>query len=270
MTKILPATTVPADVRRSRILSRLRAEGFVRVVDLAETLGVSEVTIRSDLDAMQLRHAVRRIRGGAMVVSEDPDPSGERGYDESVAQYAEEKRRIGTAAAALVSSGDTVILDVGSTTGAVASALAARSDLADVVIVTNSLSHALTLEPIIPRCTVIVTGGTLRPRQHSLVEPFASRMISTVHAQIAIIGCTGVDATTGFTNVNMPEAELKRLMVHSCERAVVVADSSKMGRTDSGIIGQIGEASVLVTDVGARALTPFAAIEAVGIEVIAV
>lgn len=260
------ASTLPADVRRSIILDTVKKYGFVRVADLVREYGVSDVTIRTDLDLLTTDTGIVRVHGGAMYAA----PAGERSYEESLTTRVAEKRRIGAAAAALIHDHDTVILDVGSTTGAVAEAIVTRTDLTDVTIVTNSLSHALTLEAAVPRLTVIVTGGTLRPRQHSLVEPYASTLFASIHADIAFLGCTGVDAATGVTNVNLPETELKRAIVGAARHTVIVADSSKIGHTDSGIIGRITAASTLITDEARAIRAALAEIRETGIEVITV
>ena len=144
-----------------------------------------------------------------------------------------------------------MILDVGTTTLAIARALVARTDLSDVVIITNGLSIALELEAAIPRYTVIVTGGSLRPLQHSLVEPLATTVLSQVHADLAFIGCNGVDVEHGVTNVNLPEAAIKSLMLGSAARAVVVADGSKLGRVHLGQVAPLGAFDTLVTDAAA-------------------
>lgn len=131
---------------------------------------------------------------------------------------------------AMITSGASVILDVGTTTTtAIARALAARTDLDQVVVVTNGLNIALELEPAIPRFTVLVTGGTLRRLQHSLVEPLATVLLERIHADLAFVGCNGIDVEHGVTNLNLPEQEIKTRMIASASRAIVVADSSKVG-----------------------------------------
>jgi DeoR/GlpR family transcriptional regulator of sugar metabolism len=110
---------------------------------------------------------------------------------------------------------------------------------------------ALELEPAIPRFSVILTGGSLRPLQHSLVEPLADTVLSQVHADLAFIGCNGVDARNGVTNINLPEAGVKARMLDATARAIVVADSSKLGRTHLGRIGPISRFDSLVTDAAA-------------------
>ncbi|UFS59008.1 DeoR/GlpR family DNA-binding transcription regulator [Subtercola endophyticus] len=231
--------------RRERLLEVIDERGFARVAELSETFGVSDVTIRSDLDLLDQQQAITRVHGGAVIRNRslEREPSFEQALEASAA----EKQQIGRLAASLVRPGQSVLLDVGSTALAVAKALVARTDLSDVVVITNGLSIALALEPGIPRLTVIVTGGTLRPLQHSLVEPLASSMLRNLHADLAFIGCNGVDADRGVTNVNLPEAQLKRLMLESSTRAVIIADRSKLGQVHLGRIGGIERFAALVT-----------------------
>ncbi|WP_368498689.1 DeoR/GlpR family DNA-binding transcription regulator [Herbiconiux sp. A18JL235] len=236
---------LPAAVRRDRIIARVLDTGFVRVGELSREFGVSEVTVRSDLDAIEREYPIDRVHGGAVL--RGGGGRREEPFEAALASSAEQKRRIGRVAAAMVSSGSSIILDVGTTPAAVAAALVERDDLDDVVVVTNSLTTALALEPAIPRLTVVVTGGTLRPLQHSLVAPFASKVLDELHVDLAFLGGTGVHPLHGATNVNLPETELKRQMLLSAERAVFVADSSKLGVVDLGRIGAIEEFHVLVT-----------------------
>lgn len=246
---------LPAAVRRERMLELIGRTGFARVGELSEAFQVSDVTVRNDLAILAEEHGldgqrIRRVHGGAVLrASGQREPS----FEEALQSSADEKRRIGLAAAAMVASGSSVLLDVGTTTAAIARALADREDLEDVTVITNGLSIALELERAIPRFQVVVTGGTLRPLQHSLVEPLASVLLERMHADLAFIGCTGVDPAGGVTNVNLPEADLKRVMVASASRAVVVADGSKLGRTHLGRIAALDEVDELVTGESAPA-----------------
>ncbi|MCP2030128.1 DeoR family transcriptional regulator of aga operon [Okibacterium sp. HSC-33S16] len=255
---------MPAVVRRERMADLIAARGFLKVSDLSETFGVSEVTVRSDLAALDDGNAIRRVHGGAV-------PRGQRvreaSFETSLEASALAKQAIGSRAAALVSSGQSVLLDVGTTALAVAQALADRADLEDLVIITNGLNIALELEAQIPRFTIIVTGGALRPLQHSLVHPLARTVLEQVHADIAFIGCNGVDAVAGVTNVNLPEAEVKQLMVSSADRVVVLADASKLGQVSLGSVCGIESVDVLLTNEGADA-TVLADLAAGGVEVV--
>ncbi len=213
--------------------------GFVRVAELSAAFGVTTVTARADLDALERQGAIRRVHGGAVPASsvlEAERPDREPSFEEALAASVEPKRLIGEHAASLVRSGQSVILDVGTTTLQIARALRARDDLDDLVVFTNGLSIALELEDEIPRFTVVVTGGTLRPKQHSLVHPLAGSMLDEVHVDLAFIGCNGVDPVHGVTNSNLPEAAVKSLMLRAAARSIVVADGSKLGEVHLGRI----------------------------------
>jgi DeoR family transcriptional regulator of aga operon len=239
------------DERRAQMRAFVERTGFARVVDLSTAFGVSTVTVRSDLDALAEQGALRRIRGGA-IASEGAGLT-ERPFEEVQVEAVEQKARIAAAAVDLVEPGMSIILDVGTTAAAIAQELLRRQHLRDVTVVTNGLSIALSLEPAIPRLQVIVTGGALRPLQHSLVAPLATVVLQQVHADIAFIGCNGVDAVAGVTNVNLPEAEIKRAMIASAAEVVVVADGSKIGRARLGLIGTARDIDMLITDATAPA-----------------
>lgn len=241
-------SAVPADIRRLRMLDVVRDQDYVKVAELADQFSISEVTVRSDLEALASRGVVRRIRGGAIATNV---PRRERAFEESEAEFAAEKVAIGRAAAGLVRSGDTVILDVGTTTAAVGRAMAANVDLQDVVVFTNSLRIAVQLEPVIPRFTVVVTGGTLRPLQHSLVDPLGDGVLDRIRADMVFIGCNGVDPVAGVTNINLPEAEMKRRMMASARRRIVVADGSKVGQVELARLCGVSDVDLLMTGASA-------------------
>lgn len=235
--------------RREKILDLVEQHGFARVAQLSRFFGVSEVTIRTDLDALAETRMIQRVHGG--VVSGLRSRALERPFERSMMTSVEEKKRIGRAAAQLVRSYQAVILDVGTTTTAIARALAVREDVSDVVIITNALNIALEFEKAIPRFTVIVTGGTLRPEQHSLVAPLADMLFDRMQADVAFIGCTGVDLEVGVTNANIPEADMKRRMLQAAHRGVIVADSMKLGVTQLSRVTPLSDVHTLITGVEA-------------------
>jgi DeoR family transcriptional regulator of aga operon len=235
---------LPAETRRERLVALVAEEGFVRVSDASALFGVSEVTLRSDLSALEAAGALRRVHGGAMGAR----PEARESSVEAMAERdAEVKRAIGRKAAALVSGGSSILLDVGSTALAVARALVERAELTDLTVITNGLTIALALEPAVPRFTVVVTGGTLRPLQHSLVNPLAAQTLSGLHADLAILGCNGIDDEGRVTNLNLPEAEVKRAMLAASDTRMLVADGSKAGQRHLGLIAALDEFGTLVT-----------------------
>jgi DeoR family transcriptional regulator of aga operon len=154
---------------------------------------------------------------------------------------------IGQAAANLLEDGETVLIDVGTTAAAAARAIAARIELDDVVVFTNGLKTALELEPASPRITVVVLGGTLRPLQHSLVDPLATLILDQISVKTALLGCNGVDVLGGVTNINLPEAEVKKRMLAVASRKVVLADGSKLGRIEVARLCEIGDVDMVIT-----------------------
>jgi DeoR family transcriptional regulator of aga operon len=228
--------------RRSELARLVAERGFLRVIDASLRLGVSDVTIRGDLTALEAEGALVRVHGGAMLPG-DREPTLESASEKASAA----KTAIGQAAARMVSSGQSIFVDAGSTSMALATALVERRELRDLVVVTSGLTIALALEPALPRFSVVVTGGTLRPLQHSLVNPFAAPMLESLRLDIAFIGCNGIHPVDGVTNVNLPEAEIKTLVLRSSRRHVLVADASKLGVTEVAVIGPIGAFDTLVT-----------------------
>jgi DeoR family transcriptional regulator of aga operon len=250
-----------AEVRQDRMAGIILDEGFARVTDLAGRFGVSAVTVRADLTALEARARVRRVRGGAVPPSgvagervlgapgwQLPELPGEQPFESSQWEAPIEKSSIGVHAAAMIADGDTLILDVGTTTTAIARALVLRTDLRDVTVLTNGLNIALELEPAAPRISVVVTGGTLRPLQHSLVNPLGTVLLERLRASVAFVGCNGVDPEVGITNVNLPEAEVKRAMLLAARRRVIVADGSKVGEVELAKVCDIEEVNLLITD----------------------
>jgi DeoR family transcriptional regulator, aga operon transcriptional repressor len=234
-----------AEVRQARMAGIVWEEGFARVTDLADRFGVSAVTVRADLTALEARARVRRVRGGAVPSS---GLLGERPFESSQLEAPEQKSSIGARAAGMIAAGDTAILDVGTTTTAIARALVLRTELRDVTVVTNGLNIALELERAAPRISVVVTGGTLRPLQHSLVNPLGTVLLERLRASVAFVGCNGVDPEVGITNINLPEAEVKRAMLLAARRRVIVADGSKIGEVELAKVCDLEEVSLLITD----------------------
>ncbi|CAN5204467.1 DeoR/GlpR family DNA-binding transcription regulator [soil metagenome] len=233
---------VSRDLRRRKLAALVSTRGFVRVTDASFELGVSDVTIRGDLTALEAAGALLRVHGGAM-------PRGDRepSLESSIETAAAAKAAIGTAAAGLVASGQSIYVDAGSTAMALARALVDRHDLHDLVVVTSGLTIALALEPALPRFTVVVTGGTLRPLQHSLVNPFAAPMLDSLRLDVAFIGCNGIHPEHGVTNVNLPEAEIKTRVLQRSGRGVLLADASKLGNTEVAVIAPTAAFDTLVT-----------------------
>ncbi len=231
-----------AALRRDAIRRSIEIAGHVSIAELKDRLGVSEVTIRDDLKHLEQERTLTRIRGGAVAIRAD---TVELPLEETSTTNKAEKLAIAARAASMVRSGQTIIIDVGSTSTELAKAL--PRDLSDVVVITNGLNIALLLESL-PGISVIVTGGTLRPLQHSLVAPMGTLLLNQLRADIAFLGCNGVDPTHGFTNTNIPEAEIKQAMVKAAHSTVFLADHDKVGKVASAFVTDVAGSDLLITD----------------------
>lgn len=256
----------PLPYRHQRILEILDTERMAEVGQLSDALGVSAVTIRSDLDSLEKRLLLRRVRGGAMAAK---PARFERPVDVPSHSFTDEKERIGALAASMVRSGETIVLDAGTTTLAMAMAL--PEHLRDVMIITSSLDIAIALETH-PGASVMVTGGKLKktgrnPHSRSLVPPFAGLLLEQLNADCAYLCCAGIDAERGFTNAHLEEVEVKRAMLAASRRAVMLGDRGKIGHVAGARIATARDIHTLVTD---RKATPadIAALETAGTKVL--
>ncbi|MBN1412685.1 MAG: DeoR/GlpR transcriptional regulator [Spirochaetales bacterium] len=227
--------------RRTYLLEILGRHGSRSVADLAKDLDVSEVTVRQDLDLLEKQKILRRTHGGAIL-------NTKMGFEPVITDesdtFLEEKKRIGRAAIDLISDGDTIILDASSTVLELARNLSLKKNL---TVITNSLNIALLLEEQ-PDISVIVTGGSLKSGYHSLVNPYARFILNQLHADIAMIGVSGIVAEYGITSANIADAEMKNLFINSSRRCVVLADSSKIGNVSLARIADLSELDILITD----------------------
>ncbi|WP_449407235.1 DeoR/GlpR family DNA-binding transcription regulator [Microbacterium maritypicum] len=252
--------------RLNAILDLLAADGEVGVDDLVARFGASPATTRRDLDSLAEQRLLTRTHGGAVAQT--------IAYELPIRYKShlrtQQKDSIAQTAAALVTPGMVVGLSGGTTTTAIAAALAAREDLSSgtgITVVTNAVNIAAQLATR-PDIKVVVTGGVIHSRSYELVGPFVEQLLRGIRLDIAFIGVNGMDADAGATTQDEREAAVNRMMAERATRAVVVTDSSKLGRVAFAAVGGAELFPVLLTDDGA---TPadLAALRAAGYEVVA-
>src|SRR5271166_4606086 len=245
--------------RQRAILNLLRRDGRVLVVDLARQFHTSQVTIRKDLDILHVKGQIHRTHGGALPAREGAleDPT----LREKEKLHRKEKLQIAAAAASMVSEGQVVILDSGTTTTAIARALRQFENL---TIITNAVN--ITAELSGSPLEVILTGGTLRKNSFSLVGPVADDTLRRLNADILFLGVDGFDVQHGLTTPNLPEAKVNLAMMDVARVVVVVCDSSKFGRRALSLIAAPSSVHHLITDKGIRK-SDLAALKKSGIDV---
>ncbi len=230
-----------AEERHQHILLLLNEKGAVTVSELCEQFGVSEMTVRRDLAALERKGLLRRVHGGAVSAR---GRSYEPPFLMRSSQHAQEKQRIAEAALSLIHDGDSIALDVGTTTLEIAKRL---SDVRNLTIVTPSL-HIGNVLADNPHNRIILTGGILRPGELSLVGPFAERIFAELFVDKLFLGIGGLHLEAGLTEYNLEDAQVKRAMLRSAKECIVVTDSSKLGRIAFAAVGPISVMHTLITD----------------------
>lgn len=253
--------------RFNAILTGLQESGSVAVDELSEQLGVSVVTIRRDLDLLEQQGLLRRTHGGAASIEPlfyEPFKK-DRSFQAQVERQANEKRRIGRAAAALITSGETIAITPGTTTAEIIRGIPLNSK---ITVVTNTANIAMELSKR-KDVSVFVTGGHLHGDWFSLVGPTAIRSLDNMLIHTMFIGADGIDASWGLSCFNSDEAELNGTMVRHARRHIAVADHTKFGVVANWRICETATIQTLITDSGAtdEMIAPF---QKLGIQVIRV
>ncbi len=248
-----------AEPRRRKILEWLQEEGSARVRSLSEAFGVSEATIRQDLEKLESDGQIIREHGGAYLRSV---PEQVRSMALQHLSNMDAKRRIGRAAAALVEDGDSIILDSGSTTTEVARHL---GDVPNLNIITNALNIALMLGAE-PTCTIHMPGGQFKAPTLSLSGDRSADFFEGLYAKRLFLATAALSLDAGLTYPSMADLPVKRAMIKAASSVCLVADSSKVGVTSFTSLGPLHVIHHLITDDGIRDEDRMA-IEALGIQV---
>ena len=248
--------------RRQAILDYVNNTGRASVGALSQHFGVSEVTIRADLQALAERRLVVRTHGGAV-------PAGNSMSELALVlrrqRQMKEKGRIGQAGARLVADGDAIFLDSSSTSLAIAHHLKRHQHL---TVVTNGLEVARELLDA-PAVELVMVGGVLQRETVSLVGAFGLDDLAGYNLATGFFGAHGISLAAGLTDVSPEEAAVKRPLVARCRTVVAVLDATKWGRIGVASFAALAEVRRVITDAGAPA-DLVAQVEAAGIEVVVV
>jgi len=233
------STAINTDERRLRLRELIRQRGFVSIPDLRSTLEVSESTIRRDLDVLESEGEAKRTHGGVFTTG----PTASLGVFETrrVGQW-EKKHQVALAAAELFENHDTILLDGGSTTYELARQLVNRP----LQVVTNSLPLA-NLFSTSDQADLVLLGGYVHNRTGVALGPYANEMLSSLNVQTAVLSIAGADGR-GYYNSNLLLVETERAMMKAADRTIVVADSSKFGKSSLSRLGSLEDVSIVVTD----------------------
>jgi DeoR/GlpR family transcriptional regulator of sugar metabolism len=229
-----------AQERRQRIFEQIESSGVASVRELARRFAVSGITIIRDLQELEQQGLIRRVHGGAISVR---GASYEPPFIARESHQVEEKRRIAEKAVELINDGDSLILDVGTTTLEIAQALKGKHNL--TVLVTN-LRAAVELANQ-PSLQVIVIGGKLRAGELSMVGHLAEQTLRSFQVDKAFIGVGGITLEHGLTEFNFEEAGTKRVMIERARQRVIVADHTKFGKVMLTTVAPLDCADIIIT-----------------------
>src|SRR5262245_47170427 len=232
-----------AEERHQEILQRARSQGRVDVVTLAEEFGVTTETIRRDLTALERAGVLRRVHGGAIPVERLAFEPALAARDEVMTA---EKERIAKAALAELPQDGAIVLDAGSTTGRLARVLPADREL---TVVVNSPPLAASLATR-PNLTVIMLGGRVRGKTLATVDDWALQPLSQLHVDVAFMATNGCSVTKGLTTPDPAEAAVKRAMIKSARRRVLLADHTKFSSDYLARFGSLDEIDLVISDSG--------------------
>ncbi len=252
-----------ADERRRAILKLVRKQGSAAIEDLVRHFNVSAVTLRADLGQLARQGALVRSYGGAIVHEEQ---TGDFPLTVKNSRNQAEKARIGLAAAQLIKSHQTVILDSGTTSAAVARSIKQNAKLDALTVITHALNIAQEFLNS-SHISVIMIGGLMRHVSGSFVGPQAEQLLRPLHADHFFLGIDGLDRNLDLSTPDLLEAQLNALMMQISNETTVIADATKLGRRSLSVIGPLAGVRRLITDSNAdQSLVE--KIRAAGVEVI--
>lgn len=221
------------------IVKMLEKENRVWIADLCEAFATTPVTIRKDLDLLENEGVLKRTHGGAIL-----NRPLFRGLplSEKAKLHLDEKERIAAEAVKLISEGDVVMLDSGSTTTLLARKI---SSLKRITVITNAVNIALELAS--SEAEIVLTGGALKKDSSTLVGPLAEGLLRKLSADKLFHGVDGVDYEIGLTTPDVAEANTSRVMMERASENILLVDSSKFGRRSLGVICQMKEIDKIIT-----------------------
>jgi len=246
--------------RQQKIIELLEANVRVRVSALSEALGVSEATVRRDLEKLQELGRIQRTHGGAVLADQ---ASPESPVLQRIGENADEKRRIGQVTAALIRDGETVFIGSGTTTLEVARGLMGRLNL---TVITNALTVLNALAQA-DGIASIATGGLLRPSELSFVGHITEQALQELRPQKVIMGMRAISLVGGLTSEYMPEVSTDRLIIRSAPEVILVADHTKFGKVSTAFVAPVAAVHKIVTD-SKVPIEIIESIRALGVEVI--
>lgn len=231
--------------RHNKIVEIVMEKGRISIPDICQQFNVSEMTARRDLKSLDRQGLLRRVHGGAITnLGRSYEPS----FQSRSSENQKSKAAIGLAAADLVYDGESIALDVGTTTLEIVNGLRGKKNL---TIVTSCLQIA---NKIVDQLSLgidarlILVGGIIRPRELSMIGSIPEQVYQDLHVDKAFIGIGGISLKDGFTEYNIEDTQIKKILIRNAQEKIVVADGSKFGLTTFVSVAPINAVDKIVTD----------------------
>ncbi len=230
--------------RKKYILEEISTQNKVVVSKLSKKFNVSEVTIRKDLEQLQKKRMLLKVRGGAISIPKNCNDDDDDDLIEKESKNIEIKKKIGKYASTLVNEGDTIVIDSGSTTMELARNLLTKKN---ITVLTNSIPIAKFLSQNI-YCTVMIPGGVVRSKSLSVIGPLSEEFFSNYYCDRLFLGVDSFNISKGLSTPSIEEARINISMINSSKEVIVVADSSKFNKRGFAHICHLNQINTLITD----------------------
>jgi len=227
--------------RQRKISEFIKEKKSATVAELSRLFGVSQVTIRRDLDGLDSQGTIERAHGGAILAEQAvPEPP----VIHRMAEQLEEKRRIGEAAAKLVEDGDTIFIGSGTTTLEIAHHLSGKKNL---TVITNALNVANCLADH-PEITVVITGGLLRHSELSMIGHLTEQALTNLRADKVFMGMRAVGLQDGLSSQHLPEITTDQAIIEFASQVILLVDHTKFGKVSTALVAPLTSVHKIVTD----------------------
>ena len=231
--------------RQNKIIEFVLEKGRVDISDICKLFDVSEMTARRDLNHLDQQGLLRRVHGGGIA---NLGRSYEPPFQTRTTKNELQKRAIGRKAAELIIDGDSIALDVGTTTLEIVPGLRGKRNLTIVTSCLQIASKVVEQLSLEIDARLILTGGIIRPRELSMVGPVPEQVYQELHVDKAFIGIGGLSIEDGLTEYNIEDTQIKRILIRSAREKIVVVDGSKFGVTTFASVAPLTDVDKIVTD----------------------
>jgi DeoR/GlpR family transcriptional regulator of sugar metabolism len=231
--------------RQGKIVEAVHADGRITIAEICRLFEVSEMTARRDLKELDRQGLLRRVHGGAIAnLGRSYEPS----FQTRAVKNQQAKEAIGKKAAEFVYDGDSISLDVGTTTLEIVKWLRTKRNLTIITSCLQIANHVVDTLALETDARLILTGGIVRPRELSMIGHIPEEVYREMHVDKAFIGIGGISLDDGFTEYNMEDTQIKKMLIRSAREKIVVSDSSKFGVTTFASVASLTEVDKVITD----------------------